>query len=63
MLSIILSPKQYQVSYKYCHAYCIYIKSLKIPKGESEAVYRRTDNTMKRERRETMINKTLHSKL
>jgi hypothetical protein len=40
--------------------------SLKIPKGQSEAVNRRTDNTMtKRKRRkgQTMIFKTLHRNL
>jgi hypothetical protein len=42
-------------------------KSLKIPKGQSESIYRRrTDNTMakrKRTRGQTTIYKTLHTNL
>jgi len=40
-------------------------KSLKIPKGQSESVYRRTDNTMakKSTKGQTMIYKKTHIKL
>jgi hypothetical protein len=40
--------------------------SLKIPKGQSESVYRRTDNTMAKRKHikgQTTILKTLHRKL
>jgi hypothetical protein len=41
-------------------------KSLKIPKGQSESVYGRTDNTMakrKRAKAQTTIYKNIHVKL
>ena len=41
-------------------------KSLKIPKGQSEAVNKRTDNTMtkkKKDKKTNKIYKTLHGKL
>jgi hypothetical protein len=38
-------------------------KSLKIPKGLSESVNRRTDNTMDQKNPPKMIYKTLHRKL
>jgi hypothetical protein len=38
-------------------------KSLKIPKGLSESVKRRTDNTMDKKNSKTMIYKILHRKL
>jgi hypothetical protein len=38
-------------------------KSLKIPKGKSESVNRRTDNKMGQKKPKTIICKTLHRKL